>query len=87
MIRWNRSFSFRFPCLCGCAGSKIMPSGRYEPVRSRYISDMTEKLTSPDRLRIAIGQLNPTVGDVKGNLAKARRRGLRPRVRARTCCC
>lgn len=41
-------------------------------MRSRYISDMTEKLASPDRLRIAIGQLNPTVGDVKGNLAKAR---------------
>ncbi|MEJ6784646.1 NAD+ synthase [Aminobacter sp. Piv2-1] len=27
---------------------------------------------SPDILRIAVAQLNPTVGDVKGNLAKAR---------------
>jgi NAD+ synthase len=27
---------------------------------------------APDTLRIAVAQLNPTVGDVKGNLAKAR---------------
>ncbi len=32
---------------------------------------MTQK-TAPDILRIAIAQLNPTVGDVAGNLAKAR---------------
>ncbi|MGS1096262.1 NAD+ synthase [Aquamicrobium terrae] len=32
---------------------------------------MTKK-TAPDILRIAIAQLNPTVGDVAGNLAKAR---------------
>ncbi|WAX93806.1 NAD+ synthase [Aminobacter sp. NyZ550] len=31
---------------------------------------MTKK--SPDILRIAVAQLNPTVGDIKGNLAKAR---------------
>ncbi|MGT2465940.1 nitrilase-related carbon-nitrogen hydrolase [Mesorhizobium atlanticum] len=28
--------------------------------------------TAPDILRIAVAQLNPTVGDVAGNLAKAR---------------
>ncbi|TIR90517.1 MAG: NAD+ synthase, partial [Mesorhizobium sp.] len=28
--------------------------------------------TAPDLLRIAVAQLNPTVGDVAGNLAKAR---------------
>ena len=27
---------------------------------------------APDVLRIAVAQLNPTVGDIKGNLAKAR---------------
>lgn len=32
---------------------------------------MTSK-TAPDTLRIAVAQLNPTVGDVAGNLAKAR---------------
>jgi len=32
---------------------------------------MTKK-TAPDILRIAVAQLNPTVGDVAGNLAKAR---------------
>ena len=32
---------------------------------------MTSK-TAPDTLRIAVAQLNPTVGDVVGNLAKAR---------------
>jgi NAD+ synthase len=32
---------------------------------------MSEK-TAPDILRIAVAQLNPTVGDVAGNLAKAR---------------
>ena len=31
---------------------------------------MTKK--SPDILRVAVAQLNPTVGDIKGNLAKAR---------------
>jgi NAD+ synthase len=30
------------------------------------------KKTSPDILRIAIAQLNPTVGDVAANLARAR---------------
>ena len=30
------------------------------------------KTSAPDTLRIAIAQLNPTVGDVSGNLAKAR---------------
>lgn len=33
---------------------------------------MTEKRAPLDTFRIAIGQLNPTVGDIKGNLAKAR---------------
>ncbi|MFU0506524.1 NAD+ synthase [Pseudaminobacter sp. NGMCC 1.201702] len=33
---------------------------------------MTTKPSSPDVLRIAIAQLNPTVGDIDGNLAKAR---------------
>ncbi|MDQ0456077.1 NAD+ synthase [Rhizobium paknamense] len=33
---------------------------------------MTEILTRPDTLRIAVAQFNPTVGDVAGNLAKAR---------------
>jgi len=32
---------------------------------------MTKK-PAPDTLRIAVAQLNPTVGDVAGNLAKAR---------------
>ncbi|PLP57474.1 NAD+ synthase [Mesorhizobium loti] len=32
---------------------------------------MTSK-TAPDTLRIAVAQLNPTVGDIAGNLAKAR---------------
>lgn len=32
---------------------------------------MTKK-TTPDVLRIAVAQLNPTVGDISGNLAKAR---------------
>ena len=32
---------------------------------------MTKK-PAPDVLRIAVAQLNPTVGDVAGNLAKAR---------------
>lgn len=33
---------------------------------------MSENQTRPDTLRIAIAQLDPTVGDVAGNLAKAR---------------
>ncbi|WP_275782926.1 NAD+ synthase [Pararhizobium gei] len=33
---------------------------------------MTEQQTPPTTLRIAVAQINPTVGDVAGNLAKAR---------------
>ncbi|MEI5679391.1 MULTISPECIES: NAD+ synthase [unclassified Mesorhizobium] len=33
---------------------------------------MTKKPAAPDILRIAVAQLNPTVGDIAGNLAKAR---------------
>ncbi|MCM2292817.1 NAD+ synthase [Allorhizobium sp. BGMRC 0089] len=33
---------------------------------------MSEIVTRPDRLRIAVAQFNPTVGDVAGNLEKAR---------------
>jgi len=33
---------------------------------------MSDTMTRPDTLRIAIAQFNPTVGDVAGNLAKAR---------------
>ncbi|TKT76849.1 NAD+ synthase [Aquamicrobium sp. LC103] len=33
---------------------------------------MTKSASSPDILRIAVAQLNPVVGDVSGNLAKAR---------------
>src|SRR5690606_2221804 len=37
----------------------------------RYIGTMTSAAV-PDILRIAVAQLNPTVGDIAGNLAKAR---------------
>ena len=33
---------------------------------------MSTQTTSPDKLRIAIAQLNPVMGDLQGNLAKAR---------------
>ena len=33
---------------------------------------MTDTITRPDTLRIAVGQFNPTVGDVAGNLQKVR---------------
>ncbi|MDI7863876.1 NAD+ synthase [Rhizobiaceae bacterium n13] len=33
---------------------------------------MTQQIANPQTLRIAIAQLNPTVGDIAGNLAKAR---------------
>src|SRR5215831_13066384 len=33
---------------------------------------MTEQSALTDMLRIAVAQLNPTVGDIAGNLAKAR---------------
>ncbi len=33
---------------------------------------MTSKATSPDTLRVATAQLNPVLGDIKGNIAKAR---------------
>jgi NAD+ synthase len=33
---------------------------------------MTSHASAPDTLRIAVAQLNPTVGDVDGNLARAR---------------
>jgi NAD+ synthase len=36
---------------------------------ARYMPDMAK---APDILRIAVAQLNPTVGDIAGNLAKAR---------------
>src|SRR5690606_41526174 len=38
--------------------------------RPRYTHRMSH--TAPDTLRIAVAQLNPTVGDVAGNLAMAR---------------
>jgi len=34
--------------------------------------DMSDIMTRPDTLRIAIAQFDPTVGDIAGNLAKAR---------------
>ena len=33
---------------------------------------MTSKLKSPDTIRVATAQLNPVMGDIRGNLAKAR---------------
>lgn len=39
---------------------------------SRAKPDAMTSKTVPDTLRIAIAQLNPTVGDIAGNLAKAR---------------
>ncbi|WP_420962883.1 nitrilase-related carbon-nitrogen hydrolase, partial [Brucella sp. IR073] len=33
---------------------------------------MTQKTSSPDILRIAVAQFNPVLGDINGNLAKAR---------------
>ncbi len=33
---------------------------------------MTSKLKAPDTLRVATAQLNPVMGDIKGNIAKAR---------------
>ncbi len=42
------------------------------PQRARYIMAMTQAPDITDTIRIAVGQFNPTVGDIKGNLAKAR---------------
>jgi len=33
--------------------------------------DMSDIMTRPDTLRIAIAQFDPTVGDIAGNLAKS----------------
>jgi NAD+ synthase len=33
---------------------------------------MPDMAKTPDVLRIAVAQLNPTMGDISGNLAKAR---------------
>lgn len=42
------------------------------PDASRYIRGMTQAPDITDTIRIAVGQFNPTVGDIKGNIAKAR---------------
>ena len=52
----------------------------------RYMRCMTKKSAS-DVFRIAVAQLNPMVGDIAGNLAKAREARADAARRAPTCCC
>lgn len=63
------NLSPEFPCRKGHQKRPARIAGLNAP---RYIRGMTQAPDITDIIRIAVGQFNPTVGDIKGNMAKAR---------------